>query len=292
MKLISIPPEPIDQPRGEAAVPLRYEDVAQDGRLVLETAGQGIGEAVWRQLLAHLPERELFRETGIVPILTRICTVGGAGPFSVDAAVAGSGTFAIGQQHDRVYVDMWARLEARHGRTYEPAPDRGGPPVVALRTFAEHVMTRLFAPPDQRKVSAVPGLVVAPRAHALPDVATMLVPPPGAELLDGELVADSQPFVFGLRHTDSNQHVNSLVYPRLFEEAVVRRLAARGRSAAVLATEVDCSYRKPCFAGDVMRFWLQAFVLDGEPGAVGVLLPDGTTPATHKPHTFVRMLLS
>jgi hypothetical protein len=292
MKLVTIPEQPTLNPHGEAAVTLRYEDVAQDGRMLLETAGQGIGEAVWRQLLAHLPERDLFRTTGIIPILTRIRTVGGAGPFSVDARVDGRGTYAMGKHGDRIYVDMWASLTARHGRTYEPSPDRGGPPVVALRTFAEHVMTRLFAPPDQRRVSDVPGVAIGPRGFSLEDGATMLVPPPAAELLDGELVADSQPFVFGLRHTDSNQHVNSLVYPRLFEEAVVRRLAARGRSAVVLATEVDCAYRKPCFAGDVVRFWLQAFVLDGQPGAVGVLLPEGATPTTHKPHTFVRMLLA
>lgn len=291
MKLVTLPPWPSDGPRGHARIPHRYEDVAQDGRLLLELASRGIGEVVWQQLLARLPNRDTFRETGIVPILTRMIIVGGEGPFSVNAAIEGEGTYAIARTTDRVYVDMWATLTARHGSTWETTPDRGGPPVTALTTFAEHVMTKLFAPPSERRVTSLPGVEVPERAFALVDLQRELLPPANAELLDATLRPDPQTFVFGLRHTDSNQHVNSLVYPRLFEEAVLRRLREHGRATQLLATEVDCAYRKPCFAGDAVRFWLQAFVLDGQPGAVGVLLPEGATLESAKPHTFVRILL-
>lgn len=292
MKLVSLPPPPHDSPRGHARIPHRYEDVAQDGRLLLELASRGIGEVVWQQLIANLPNRDTFRETGIVPILTRMMIVGGEGPFSVNAAIEGQGTYAIARTgSSRVYVDMWATLTARHGSTWDTTPDRGGAPVTALATFAEHVMTKLFAPPSERRVTSLPGVEVPERDFTLVDLQHELAPPPNAELLDAALRPDPQPFVFGLRHTDSNQHVNSLVYPRLFEEAVLRRLHEHGRSTTLLATEVDCAYRKPCFAGDAVRYWLQAFVLDGQPGAVGVLLPDGASPESAKPNTFVRILM-
>jgi acyl-CoA thioesterase FadM len=60
-------------------------------------------------------------------------------------------------------------------------------------------------------------------------------------------------------HTDSNQHVNSLVYPRLFEEAVMRRLFALGRSRAVLARSLVIGWRRPSFAGDVLKVDLRLF---------------------------------
>lgn len=292
MKLVTLPPQPQDSPRGHARIPHRYEDIAQDGRLLLELASRGVGEVVWQQLLANLPNRDMFRETGIVPILTRMIVVGGEGPFSVNAAIEGHGTYAIARTGaSRIYVDMWTTLLARHGSTWETTPDRGGEPVVALATFAEHVLTKLFAPPHERRVTSLPDGDVPERAFALPELQHPLTPPANAELLDATLRPDTQPFVFGLRHTDSNQHVNSLVYPRLFEEALLRRLHEHGRATTVLATEVDCAYRKPCFAGDVVRYWLQAFVLNGQPGAVGVLLPEGQSPESGKPHTFVRILM-
>src|SRR5205823_12900006 len=44
----------------------------------------------------------------------------------------------------------------------------------------------------------------------------------GARALD-EVAPDDFAETFGLVHTDSNHHVNSLVYIRLFEEAALRR---------------------------------------------------------------------
>ncbi len=294
MKLVTIPEEPLHTPRATAVVPMRYEDIAQDGRMLLEFGGKGIGEVVWRELLEKAPQRDLMISTGIVPILTRYTVVGGTGPFSVNAQVTGAGTYALGQDGERVYLDMWTTLLASHGSSWEAQPDRGGPPVVALSTFAEHVMTRLFAPPNERKVSSLPGIDLDPRRFALPDREAMLVLPERAEPLDAELRPDSVPWVFGLRHTDSNQHVNSLVYPQLFEEALLRRALELGRSTSVLATEIDCAYRKPCFAGDVVRWWLRAFLLDGQLGAVGVLVEEGATPHDdrRRPRTYARLLMA
>ena len=77
-------------------------------------------------------------------------------------------------------------------------------------------------------------------------------PAGGADALD-RASPDETLIVFGLVHTDSNQHVNSLVYMRLFEEAVLRRFAALGLPEPVLARRLEIAYRKPCFAGDRMH---------------------------------------
>jgi hypothetical protein len=64
---------------------------------------------------------------------------------------------------------------------------------------------------------------------------------------------------FGLDHTDSNQHVNSLVYPRLFAEAALRRLAELERPRRLLIRALDIAYRKPSFAGDRVRIHTRLF---------------------------------
>ena len=78
-----------------------------------------------------------------------------------------------------------------------------------------------------------------------------------ARAIDADFVVDPAPLAMGLAHTDSNQHVNSLVYARLFEEAVLRRLATMGRSRDTLARAFDIAYRRPSFAGDVLHVRLR-----------------------------------
>ena len=78
-----------------------------------------------------------------------------------------------------------------------------------------------------------------------------------------------------MMHTDSNQHVNSLVYPRLFEEAVVERAfdpEARVPGAeSLLVRAIDIRYRKPFFAGDRASI---ALALEGA-AATGAFVPAG-----------------
>jgi hypothetical protein len=93
------------------------------------------------------------------------------------------------------------------------------------------------------------------------------------ELLGGRALEPAGERRFGMMHTDSNQHVNSLVYPRLFEEAVVERAAGVAGSEGLLARAIDVRYRKPFFAGD--RASLALAVARGDAGveAHGVFAP-------------------
>jgi hypothetical protein len=299
-------PEPPNVPAGQiasATMPIRFEDIAQDGRLALEGLAPAVGETVWRKLLAGSPVTRALREQKAVPILSRLVVEGGGGPFSTLHPLESTGTYAI--RHvakpdgaiERVLIDMWTESTLPLGRNYGAPPEGAGTRVRAGRFFGEHVLTRLFAPPDQRKVThfEVDGVAAhgEPRAWVTPEsVATL---PEGAVALD-ELRVDPTPIAFGLAHTDSNQHVNSLQYPRLFEDAAMRRFAEHGRlKPPVLSRWVEAAFRKPCFAGERYAVALRAFTYEGRLGAIGSFVSeaDAASPellAKARPHCFVRML--
>jgi hypothetical protein len=157
-----------------------------------------------------------------------------------------------------------------------PPPDGAGRRIFAGRVFAEHVFTRPFADPSRRKVTRfeAPGVPEIPETkYAWRAPGELLQIPRGAVALD-DLSFESEPFSFGLDHTDSNQHVNSLVYPRLFREAALRRLTRIGRGCALLARFQETAFRKPCFAGEKVRVAVRTFEVDGTLGAVCALIDE------------------
>jgi hypothetical protein len=274
------PELPAFAPRVRGTTRLRYEDVAQDGRVAPAALSHAIGDIVWRETLAHDPVVMGSVRSGVLPILTRLVIETGDEPVPVHRPLEGEGLFQLAHDVDengavdRLFLHVWATLQGARGRTNFPAGPGDGEPVAVGRVFAEHVFTRPFAAPADRKVKALDGLGV-PEARVtfrpLPRAADL---PPGARLLDEVPVVDEAPVVFGLAHTDSNQHVNSLVYLRLFEEAFLRRLSARGVRASVLLRWLEIGYRKPCFAGDRVRVRLSLWERGGEVGAVGAIVPE------------------
>ena len=298
-----LPPLPSlpDTQRATGTFPARYEDVAQDGRLLLEATTVALGASVWGPLIARHPLNAHMRESGIVPILTRLAIEGTPGPFSVMGRLTAHGAFQLAHARaasgdvDRIFLDMWAEVTAPMGRTHGPAPERAGESITAGRIFAEHVFTRLFAAPGDRKVTCfdAPGMDAVPSTRRDDRALSAILDlPTGATALDDALRLDPTPIVFGLTHTDSNQHVNSLVYPRLFEDAALRRFASLGKSSAVLARAIEIGFRKPCFAGQTMRIALRAYTLGETIGAVGVYVTESdaaseATLAKARPHAFV-----
>jgi hypothetical protein len=143
----------------------------------------------------------------------------------------------------------------------------------------------------------VDGAEVHGEARAWVPPESIGVLPEGAVPLD-DLRVDPTPIAFGLAHTDSNQHVNSLQYPRLFEDAAMRRFAELGRlKPPVLSRWVEAAFRKPCFAGERYAVALRAFTLDGQIGAVGSFIPDADARSPEllagaRPNCFVRMLFA
>ena len=115
----------------------------------------------------------------------------------------------------------WRHRQGRRRRTRAPT------------TRVLGTLSALQSPPCRRSGDWSSGTERSPRTR-LPEVppvrwpwqapATLLDLPAGATALDGALTPDDTATVFGLDHTDSNQHVNSLVYPRLLVEATLRRL--------------------------------------------------------------------
>ncbi|UJR78239.1 acyl-CoA thioesterase [Sandaracinus amylolyticus] len=303
-ELRDVPPEPQvpEAQRGAGPLPLRYEDVVQDGRLRLEPVTHAIGAAIWKKTLSEHPLVLRLGAEGIVPILSRLQVEAGGGPISAREPVGARGTFEVlrtidDQDRQRVRVDMWAELQGPRGRTHGAPPEGAGEPVVLGRAIAEHVLTRPFAPPEERSVEAIPGglpdgMTMRDAAWRAPRTAIDL--PRGATPIDDAFALDRLSIVFGLGHTDSNQHVNSLVYPRLIEEAALRRFHELGLPTTVLARYVDLAFRKPCFAGDRVRITLRAYRAGDEIGVLGAVvsaseaLTAGATP-TERAHVFARM---
>jgi hypothetical protein len=301
--MLDLPPfaaVPADQ-QTSTKVFLNYEDITQDGRILLPAIVRTGGPVIWNGLVARHPAAPAMAATGTVPILSRVIAEGFRGPFGIAAPLVAEGGYQVawagrGEEVERLMLVHWLSLRGPTGWVHGPRPSGAGEVVPAGRVVAEHVFTRLFAPPDQRKVRSLdlPGFPAVPEArYPLHDNAEILALPPGASPLEPALSPDACPLVFGMSHTDSNQHVNSLVYPRLFEEAAVRRFASLGvGKATLLARSLDIGFRKPCFAGDRVRILLQAFRLEERWGIVGTLIAESdlAAPERARPHCYARML--
>ncbi len=256
---------------------LRYEDVTQDGRVQLETLPVALG-ALWRNLMGDAEVRKRLREAGIIPILTRYELEGAPGPFAVDKPVQVEGGYALSHSLGedgkvaRVLLDLDAELRGPKGRTNLARPEDAGKRALVGRVSAEHVFTRPFAAPEERRVVALPigGDAFVPKAvRAFRPARATIEPPAGARSLEPEILDDPAKLVMGLAHTDSNQHVNSLVYPRLFEDAALRRMEALGLPTTVLARKLDIAFRRPTFAGETIKVAVRTFEFDARLVVVG-----------------------
>jgi hypothetical protein len=245
---------------------------------------------VFRGLLSKLPALDSFRAKGILPILSRLVIMGDERSVSVVSPIRYRGSFRFAREAggERLFVNMWVEASAPIGSTLGPDPPEDAPHVRIGRLFAEHVITRPFAPPGERKVTRLdaPGVPPVPEdEHTFESAEDLLE---GLELTDGGDAA------FGMMHTDSNQHVNSLVYPQLFEEAASRRLMEDPRVAGgqqLLARAIELRFRRPFFAGDRARLALRLMApAEGEErwkvGAVGAFTSEAGGAA--KPSTTVK----
>jgi len=284
-----------DQQRARGAMHLRYEDVCQDGRLTLYGLPSALGQVVWRRLMADHAVTRLGRSDGVIPILTRLVLRGDEETVSIARPLDATGCFQLAHtvdaagEVDRILMNLWVDLHGVAGRTYAPPPPDHGATVQVGAVFAEHVFTRLFAPAGQRKVLSLadPDLPAVPPQRwswRPPEVTVEL--PDGAEPIDAEPTAAAD-LAFGLCDTDSNQHVNSLVYPRLFEHAALQRFAGHGLSTEVLARYAEIAYRKPCFAGQRVRILLRTYRHGDRLGAAGSFVP--ADDSSGRPYCWLHM---
>src|SRR5207302_1510261 len=101
-----------------------------------------------------------MRRQGIVPIFTRLVVQGEDGPFATSGPLEASGCYQLGHTRgaagevEKIVLDMWIDGTLPLGRNYGPPPPNAGTRVPAGRLFGEHVLTRLFAPPGERKVTS------------------------------------------------------------------------------------------------------------------------------------------
>jgi hypothetical protein len=271
---------------------MRYEDLTQDGRLT-PIALPPTMSGLWRDVLTDHPGARNSLKTGIIPILTRMTLISEDQPIHVNRPVEVKAGFELAHDRDdagevtRLFMNVWTEVRGAAGRISPNS--KPGPLALAGRVFAEHTFTRLLAAPDQRKVTRLevegyPDVPVA-RHHPPPPSSAQEAPDNGRWL--DELGPDTTPYDFTLDQTDSNQHVNSLVYIRIFLDAVNRRLAAAGLRGKLRTRAVDIAYRKPSFAGDRVMSQLRLYENSDGLGAAGYISGDDG-----KPRVYVRVAIA
>ena len=300
MTFIPAEPNVPAEQRGESPLVTRYEDIGQNGKLLLDAMPIVLGASVWGKLIQH-PTSKAMRAAGIIPILSRLVLEGGQGPVSINSKLYGKGLFQSARTEnadgsvDKLFVNMWCTVFGEAGRTHGPPPENAGQTLECGRVFAEHVLTKPFGPKEERRVTRIdfPGLEPIPSAmYTWRTPESTLALPEGAVFLDEHFSKDPAPVIFGIDHTDSNQHVNSLVYPRLFIEAGLRRLWDHGKRGGLIVHAAEMSYRKPSFAGERVRALLRAFTRGKNCGIVAMLVADEEAEApldTIRPRVFAKL---
>ena len=258
----------------QGPVSARYEDISQDGHFRPLGLPHALGQLVWPALM-QLPASRPARDAGVLPILSRMILRRGAAPLSPIRPFFGEG---IGHRAtvrapdgsvDRILLLMWARFEGRQGATHEGG--EGGDPILAGEVYAEHIFTRLFGEPGDRRVRELPDGIPPGTWDWTPFEQV------GAAAADWdrrhELI---RPFRFGLTHTDPNFHVNSLVYPRVFEEVALECLADAGLPFGEMAVEeIELMWRKPFFSGDTTQVRATLYRAGGRSHMLGAFMDEG-----------------
>jgi hypothetical protein len=296
--LFPAPPAPAFPPEHATTSPLypRYEDCTQDGRLNTLAIPPALATLWNRRNDGNVTEHQA-RERGLMPLLTRLTVTSLDQPIRVTRSFEANCGFQVAHDRDasgavsRLFMNVWCEVRGRpHVPAAQRVPGGGRDLVLAGQAFAEHTYTRPFAPPDQRRVTSFAGLdgvpaVPEPRYHQ-PAPASAGEAPEGASWLD-ELTADPVDTRFLLDHTDANQHVNSLVYVRLYLEAMGRRLAAAGQPDKLRSRGFDIAYRKPSFVGERVRAHIRLFAVGNLIGGAGFLAAAGEEA---RPRCYVRTL--
>lgn len=293
------PSTPVFEPHQSATNErfLRYDDCTQDGRLITIAVPPALSTLFQSAALQH-PRMRAAMSKGTLSLLTRLTVTSLDNPIRVQRPAVVESGYQLAHDRDaagevsRLFMNVWANVR---GRQYVPGwrpsaeePSLPGQQVLAGQAFAEHTFTRPFAPPDQRRVTALTGedgasFVPAVRHHQQQPASAGDLPE-GAAWIDA-LTPDAIETVFTLDHSDANQHVNSLVYVRLFLDAVVRRLIAGGHPPTLRSTAFDIAYRKPSFVGDRVRAHVRLFAHGNAIGGAGFIAATGEEA---KPRCYVR----
>ncbi|HEY6562044.1 MAG TPA: hypothetical protein VI072_32475 [Polyangiaceae bacterium] len=275
------PDVPSDQ-RGEAELGVRFEDICQDGRLRIDGVWPPMGRILWNDARMGRVWSGLGKH-GIRNVLARLVIHAEEVPISPRRRALSRVVYQLAHtvgdrgEVNRILLRNWLCTEAVPGGSPAHATERR----LIARAHGLHVFTRPNAPPGQHRILSLAGteLPEVPETRiSMPQPADLLLAPPGATFLDPVPRPDTAPLMFGLSHTDLNQHVNFLAYPRCIEDAALRRFAELEPGRRLLARSLEISYSKPCFAGDSMRVVLQAFELGSVRGVCAVFVPDRVFP--------------
>ena len=202
---------------------------------------------LWAHVMRRHPGHRACLVQGVLPLLTRLTLTALEAPIRVDQPVEARAGFLLA--HDRDAAGEVAHLLQHVGgavRRLGPprsAPARAAgarrPPVRGARRSRARSRRPTSAGCTRLEAEGYPA--VPELRYEAPPAATAAEAPAGARWLD-DLAPDPAEAAFTLDQTDANQHVNSLVYIRVFLDAVTAPVR-RGRAPAEGAARAPSTSR-------------------------------------------------
>jgi hypothetical protein len=293
--MFDFPPHPElpENDAGEETTALRYDDVTQDGRVRLEASWRPMGRQLWTR---PEPSRVLGKlGEGVSTVLARVVMqatevrVVPRSPMRTRVRFRFEHTANSEGLPNRILFNTW---------TESTVTDDDNAERLVGRSYGQRVFTRLNQSNGDRAITRLEGIGdgIPPHRSEWEPVLSILDIPDGAELLDPVPRLEPSRVVFGLSHTDGNQHVNFLAYPKFVEQAALGRFVDLGLGSKWMARRVELGYRRAAFAGDVLRVAVQAFRVGEAFGVVAALVeqnapPEGAWPDFGPVRSVARMIL-
>jgi hypothetical protein len=253
--------------RAAAPVSMRYEDLAPDGRMHVMALPHTVS-VMWRRCVDELPVMEL-QSQGVVPILSHLWAEATEAPIELSKPTRCTGAAILAHtlndkgEVDRILLDIEMKVFGISGRFFGAQPTNTGSEVCVGKAYARHVFSRPFGAPQDRRVKQLDAEGIAPvpptlaQWHGFQSFGEL---PPNA--IAQQSADDECHHRFGLHQCDTNQHINSLVFPRLLTDSALRRFRMEGQNKALLSRRFKVAYRKPFFAGQEAILQLQSYTAD------------------------------
>lgn len=263
-----MPAAATDHLHSHDATILTLPDLDQGFRLQLQTMLRLVLPAMYNDFARHV-DVAAMRRRGLASVVSFMDLTAAATPLAVGATIDADcetrlcELSGVGPGHARARMGLELRLDFRSlPGTGDPRRYRdivaGAGPVSCGSARLLLTMVRPFAPADERLVSEIPEELAHLTAHTLAPphpVAEDLVQVSGDLARCGQAGADEEhgsvAGVWGLHHTDVNQHVFTGAYLMAFEDLAARQAHASGLPAAGHRIHrVQALFRRPFAAGD------------------------------------------
>lgn len=251
-------PDAISTTSGEAHY--LFEDLTEHGAIKLDSLLRICAPVHWPLFQKSLFSADYRARTGMAGIIyfmeLEASDRRAAMPRSAPATVDVTMTLGRSAGDDPRIISRGEMVLTCAGATgrFDPRPDTRNP-VTAGRMRLDHVLTRITAPPDQRRVRELPADLGF--SKNLPDrilpfhTAEEILRPPEPFSVKGSEYRDLRAKFWAYNRTDPNEHVHAMDYVRAAEDLATDALALEGEPPEKwFFSRASVLYKRPMFTGN------------------------------------------